>query len=155
MKVVEFDEKVIEEVFINAEGNLLSESSVQWFKFDKNIKCLNLLEILDSVRNNAIVYCIWVRSLQGEVTPVYIGHSSSKLSRQRIKNHFIKKDPRTGSQLENVIERLKQGEHVGLSFLKIEPDYMRKPFEEWLISRNSEKLIWNKHGKINLKDPII
>jgi len=27
---------------------------------------------------------------------------------------------------------------------------MRKPLEEWLISRNSEKLKWNIHGKNKL-----
>ena len=83
-------------------------------------------------------------------SPIYIGHSSSSLAKQRLTNHFIKKDPRTGSQLERVKLAVLDDKQIGISFLKIEPDYMRKPLEEWLILRNREKLIWNIHGKRNL-----
>lgn len=93
-----------------------------------------------------MVYCIWI-SESLKPRPVYIGHSSASLSRQRLINHFIKKDPRTGSQLDKVKQAVSEGNQIGLSFLRIEPEYMRKPLEEWLIARNSEKLVWNIHGK--------
>lgn len=146
MKIIEFDREGLEKVFLEAQNFLLSDSNVMWFKFDSSLNCLNHLEILDLVKNTAIVYCIWVSRL-GKIIPVYVGHSTSKYSKQRITNHFIKKDPRTGSQLERIFEEINMGNQVGLSFLKIEPDYMRKPFEEWLISMNSRKLVWNKRGK--------
>ncbi|WP_194777140.1 hypothetical protein [Pararhodonellum marinum] len=146
MKIVEFDRKQLEGIFRMAESNLLSETNIRWLSYDVDFICLNRLDLFDLVKNEAIVYCIWV-SNGAQSIPVYIGHSTSKLSRQRITNHFIKKDPRTGSQLERIKVAVMEGKQVGLSFLKIEPDYMRKPLEEWMISRNREKLIWNIHGK--------
>lgn len=146
MEVVEFNRDLLEDIFKEAESNLLSETNIRWFSYDIDFICQNRIDLIDLVKNEAIVYCIWI-SNGSQASPVYIGHSSSKLSRQRITNHFVKKNPRTGSQLERIKVVLLEGRKVGFSFLKIEPDYMRKPLEEWLILRNREKLIWNIHGK--------
>jgi hypothetical protein len=146
MEEFEFDRERIEEIFRRAEARLFSERNIKWLKYDKPFICQNRSEVIDWVKNVPIVYCIWI--LDGlQSKPIYIGHSSSWLSKQRLTNHFIKKDPRTGSQLERVKLAVLDDKQIGVSFLKIEPDYMRKPLEEWLILRNREKLIWNIHGK--------
>ncbi|MEX2512350.1 MAG: hypothetical protein WD398_05550 [Cyclobacteriaceae bacterium] len=149
MELIKFDREELEEIFERAGKTLFSESKILWLKYDKAFLCQNSLDILNLVKNSAIVYCIWISDGSHPI-PIYVGHSSSKLARQRITNHFIKKDPRTGSQLEKIITAVIDGNKVGLTFLKIEPDYMRKPMEEWLISKHREKLDWNIHGRNNL-----
>lgn len=150
MKHIEFNREQIEEIFHSAESSLFSESSICWLTYDNPFNCLNTSEVISLVQNAPIVYCIWISDGLLPKT-VYVGHSSASLSRQRLINHFIRKDPRTGSQLERVKQAFSNAMLIGVSFLKIEPDYMRKPLEEWLISRNSERLVWNVHGKRKIK----
>jgi hypothetical protein len=146
MEKFEFDRIQIEEIFKKAESSLLNDKNIHWLTYEASLTCLNSSEIISKVQRIPIVYCIWIWD-GSEPTPFYVGHSSASLSRQRLINHFVKKDPRTGSQLERVKQAVSEGKQIGVSFLKIEPDYMRKPLEEWLILRNREKLIWNIHGK--------
>jgi hypothetical protein len=150
MEKVTFDRDQIEEVFKRAESSLFSESNMLWIAYETPFTCRNCPEVIDQVHNVPIVYCIWISDGSGP-KPVYVGHSSASLSRQRLINHFIKKNPRTGSQLDRVMKAVSEGKLVGISFLSIEPDYMRKPLEEWLIARNSDKLIWNIHGKRKIR----
>lgn len=96
MEGFRFDVKQAEEIFRRAEKSLFSESNIQWLKYDIPFFCQNSTEILGLVTNAAIVYCIWM-SDGLHPTPIYVGHSSSSLAKQRLTNHFIKKDPRTGS----------------------------------------------------------
>lgn len=42
---------------------------------------------------------------------------------------------------------LKNKEKVAVSYLVIDPHYMRKALEDWLIAKHCDKLIWNKAGK--------
>lgn len=146
MNQIEFDREQIEEIFINAESSLFSESSIYWLNYEEPFSCLNGTEVFNQVDNVPIVYCIWI-SDGSQSKSVYVGHSSASLTKQRLTNHFIKKDPRTGSQLDKVKQCISEGLQIGISFLRIEPDYMRKPLEEWLILRNREKLVWNIQGK--------
>lgn len=149
MQRIEFDREQIEVVFRNAESDLFSENEIHWLTYEEPFVCLNGSEVISLVQKAPIVYCIWISNgLQPK--PVYIGHSSASFSKQRLINHFIKKDPRTGSQLERVKQAVSGALQIGVSFLRIEPDYMRKPLEDWLITRNRDKLIWNIHGKRNL-----
>jgi hypothetical protein len=150
MKHIEFDREEIEGIFISAEGSLFLESNIHWFNYELPFTCRNRSEVIDQVHNIPIVYCIWV-SDGSEPRPIYVGHSSASYSKQRFTNHFIKKHEKTGAQLEKLIKAVSEGKRIGVSFLKIEPDYMRKPLEEWLILRNREKLIWNIHGKRKIK----
>ncbi|MFD2200190.1 hypothetical protein [Shivajiella indica] len=147
MKNIEFDREEIEGIFHSAESSLFSESSIHWLNYDLPFTCMNISEVIDQVKNLPIVYCIWI-SDGLEPRPIYVEHSSASLSRQRLFNHFVDKHVKTGAKLEKVKEALLNGKRIGISFLRIEPDYMRKPLEEWLISRNSDKLVWNIHGKL-------
>jgi len=150
MERIEFDREQIEEIFRRDESSLFSENEIHWLTYEDTFVCLNGSEVISLVQKAPIVYCIWI-SNGLRPKPVYIGHSSASISKQRLINHFIKKDPRTGSQLERVKRAVSGALQIGVSFFRIEPDYMRKPLEEWLISRNSDKLVWNIHGKHKLK----
>jgi hypothetical protein len=146
MERIEFDRSKLEDTFKMAENSLFSEPNIHWLQYEKPFICQNQVEVFDLIKNVAIVYCIWI-SDGLHLKPIYIGHSSAILAKQRLTNHFIKKHVRTGAQLERIQEAVLEGKKIGISFLKIEPDYMRKPLEEWLILRNREKLTWNIHGK--------
>ena len=150
MQLIEFDREKIEEIFGRAESSLFSESNIRWLNYEEPFTCLNASEVIYQVQNVPMVYCIWITD-GSQPKPVYVGHSSASLSRQRLTNHFVKKHKKTGAQLEKVEKAVIDGCQIGLSFLRIEPDYMRKPLEEWLISMNSDKLVWNIHGKRKLK----
>lgn len=150
MKHIEFNREQIEEIFHSAESNLFSESNILWLTYEAPFNFLNSSKVINQVHRVPMVYCIWI-SDGLKPMPVYVGHSSSSYSKQRLTNHFLKKHEKTGAQLEKVEKAVNNGYHIGLSFLRIDPDYMRKPLEEWLISRNSEKLVWNIHGKRKLR----
>jgi hypothetical protein len=89
MKLIEFDREKIEGVFLSAENILFSESNIQWLLYDKPLTCLNGSEVIDLVHKVPIVYCIWI-SGGLKPSPVYVGHSSASLSKQRLTNHFVK-----------------------------------------------------------------
>jgi len=144
-----FDRDQIEEVFKKAESSLFSDRNIHWLTYELPFSFRNSSEVIDAVHKIPIVYCIWI-SDGSEPVPVYVGHSSASLSRRRLINHFVDKHDKTGAQLKKVQEAVSDGKQIGISFLKIDPDYMRKPLEEWLISRNSGKLVWNIHGKRKL-----
>lgn len=147
MKKVEFDNQQLENIFSIAEELLFAQNNIRWLNYNPSFTCSNKAEIINYVRNIPIVYCIWVLDASGP-KPMYVGHSSSKYAKQRLTNHFIKKDPRTGSQLESIRQAVINGNKIGISYIDIRPDYMRKPVEDWIISKYREQLVWNNHGKI-------
>lgn len=149
MERIEFDQEQIEKIFKRAEINLFSESIFHWLSYEMPFNCLNGKEVINQVYKVPMVYCIWI-SDGSPPRPVYVGQSSSSYSRQRLINHFLRKHKKTGAQLEKVMKAVENGNKIGVSFLRIEPPYMRKPFEDWLISNNRDKLIWNIHGKRKL-----
>lgn len=89
------------------------------------------------------VYAIWVQSQTG-IEVCYVGHTDGKYARTRIRNHFIHKDPRTGSQLANVNVALAQGSRVGVSFVAIDPPALRLYIENLLI--RAKNPLWNIKG---------
>lgn len=105
---------------------------------------------LKSLRNRANLYCIYIR-LPGEDDswrPVYVGERKSIGLRDRITQHLINKNHRTGSMLEGVKMAVASGQQIGLSFVKVEPESLRLYVEEHIISacKRENKLPWNSHG---------
>lgn len=106
-------------------------------------------QIIDSVAGSSVVYAIWVRTPStGEPTLRYIGHVVGVGARTRMINHFVRKDPRTGAQLENVRTALAAGYEVGVSFVAIDPPEVRLYVEEMLIQKLVGDDYWNKKSSL-------
>lgn len=120
--------------------------SLQHWPIDE-IKAAND-ELLKTLRHRANVYAIFVCDPARKEAwhPVYVGERKSGGLRDRITQHLVAKDPRTGSMLEAIQTAVSSGKEIGLSFLKVQPESLRLYVEEAIISRNKENLPWNKHG---------
>jgi hypothetical protein len=111
--------------------------------------------LLSKLRSNANLYTIYERkSKVDKWLPVYVGERKSVGMRERITQHLINKNLKTGSKLEEVKEIVRTGGKIGVSFIKIEPESLRLYVEEYIINNSSKEnlnLEWNKHGKCNTK----
>jgi hypothetical protein len=104
-------------------------------------------QILKSVSGKFGVYALFEKNKSKVWDVKYIGHTNAKYARQRIRNHLIKKDVRTGAQLSSIQNSVLIGNKIGISFLEIHPGYLRHVVEELLIHKYSERLAWNERGK--------
>lgn len=150
MGTVQFDRQGIEDVFYKAENILLDTknlSVIKYFDFDHTTFDANNQELLNAIAGQPIVYCIWTGTSQSTLSPKYIGHAGSKISRQRVRAHLTKKNKATGAQLDRIKKVLKEKNCIGISTVTIEPAYMRKALEDWLIDKHSEILEWNAVGR--------
>ncbi len=118
-------------------------SSKKWLV--KEIKEKNK-NILSALKNNANVYAILSRERGSKWQRNYVGQRKSEGIRERIIQHLITKDHRTGSVLNKVKEVVSLNNEVGLSFIKVEPDSLRLFVEEVIIANNKQQLRWNIHG---------
>lgn len=75
----------------------------------------------------------------------YIGKTTRKLARQRLRNHLFKKHDGTGAKLEKVKLHVKSGGSVKISWVSIEPESLRNWAEEELISSHAEA-DWNREN---------
>lgn len=107
-------------------------------------------EFLGTLRHRANIYALFVRGKEADQPwqPVYVGERKSNGLRERITQHLIHKDHRTGSMLEAVKTAVHAGKHVGLAFVKVEPESLRLYVEETIIAKakRAGKLPWNTHG---------
>jgi len=74
----------------------------------------------------------------------YIGQRKSTNIRQRLKEHLIRKHPKTGSKLDKVNNELAKGNQIGIKLITIIPDELRLYYEGKLLSCLSD-LDWNIH----------
>lgn len=103
-------------------------------------------ELLCAVSGKANVYAIFTAQKDSKKFSLrYIGKTTRKLARQRIRNHLIKKDERTGAKLDNVVAHVQSGGSVRLSWVRIEPESLRNYVEEELINRHREA-DWNREN---------
>lgn len=75
----------------------------------------------------------------------YIGKTTRKLARQRLRNHLIKKHEKTGAKLDNVKESVLRGCKLKVSFISVTPESLRNYVEEELINRNPNAT-WNREN---------
>lgn len=107
--------------------------------------------ILKMVAGNANVYAIFVRQSGAESYQLrYIGKTTNRLARQRIRNHLIAKHDKTGSVLDKVKEVVKARGAISISWVKVEPESLRNYLEEELIKRHPEAY-WNRENQSRLK----
>jgi hypothetical protein len=137
--------------FVRAvKSDLFAETRIMYFEIAEGAHQIEETElnknILNSIGGKSGVYAIWVKK-ETEVSIRYIGHTDGKTSRQRIRNHFITKHDRTGAQLENVKEAIKEKCQVGLTFVEIDPPSLRLYVEMILINENYDHCHWNIKSK--------
>lgn len=102
--------------------------------------------LLNMVSGEANVYAIFTAPKNSDIFSLrYIGKTTRKLARQRIRNHLIKKNERTGAKLNNIISHIRSRGSVKLSWVKIEPESLRNYVEEELIKRHKEAN-WNREN---------
>jgi hypothetical protein len=102
--------------------------------------------ILNELSGSANVYAIFTATSNSEQFALrYIGKTTKKLARQRIRNHLIKKHERTGAKLREVEQLIKAGGRIAISWVGIEPESLRNYIEEELIRRypNAD---WNREN---------
>lgn len=156
--VFKIDEEILNELINNCENQLLNVVPKE-FKYpkieDKNIQDFNSYspkilkenkELLDKLNNQANVYAIHIKETENSNWKVvYIGQRKSKNLRSRIVQHLVKKSSSTGSKLNEIINIVKEGGNIGISFILVKPEPLRMYVEETLIQRHSENLNWNIH----------
>ena len=101
-------------------------------------------KLLDAAYGSANVYAIFTAPKNSTTFSLkYIGKTTRKLARQRIRNHLIKKHEKTGAKLKHVMDHVLSGGSVKISWITIEPESLRNYIEE--------ELIYIKQKKINPK----
>lgn len=103
-------------------------------------------ELLSKISGTANVYMLFT-AVKGSSTYKlrYIGKTTQKLARPRLRNHLFKKNARTGAKLLSVMAHVKSGGSVMLSWITIEPESLRNWAEEELISLHPEA-DWNREN---------
>ncbi len=103
-------------------------------------------KMLAKVSGKANVYMLFTAEKDSEDYRLrYIGKTTQKLARQRIRNHLFKKHADTGAKLDNIIQHVQSGGSVKISWVSIEPESLRNWAEEELISCHPEA-DWNREN---------
>lgn len=139
------------------EQELLNPANVRYFEISsdqphEHQMSVSNVERLSSVAARPGVYAIWVQQ-ETAVAPQYIGQTAGKTARTRLINHFFKKHPRTGSQLNNVKAAVASGHKVGFTYVALNPPLIRLYVEVALITRHHQLCVWNIQGKLRQKLP--
>ncbi|HIF9178603.1 TPA: hypothetical protein ACX6QN_003447 [Photobacterium damselae] len=140
-----FSEKPIEFNYPNELVGVPIDDPI-WEEKAEEIKILNNDRILKNLRNKANIYAIFTLDTDKSWKAMYCGQRKAVNMRDRITEHFIVKDERINSKLAEVRQAVSDGKKVGLRFIYIPRDAIRKFVEEELISRNKDNLPWNCHS---------
>ncbi|NMF90997.1 GIY-YIG nuclease family protein [Aromatoleum petrolei] len=144
----------LEEFLTDVEAALLSEEARTPVKYSPhNIAPWNAAQIdaenqglLNSVSGAANVYAIFTAPKNtNEFTLRYIGKTTKKLARQRIRNHLITKNEKTGAKLWKIISHVQAGGAVKISWVSVEPESLRNYIEEELINLH-KGADWNREN---------
>lgn len=105
-------------------------------------------DFLESLRHSGNVYALFVRAPTkgAQWVPVYVGQRKSIGLRDRITQHLIDKDEKTGSMLKAIKIAVAAGSSIGVSFIKVQPESLRLYVEETIIAKHKATLQWNTHG---------
>jgi hypothetical protein len=105
-------------------------------------------EFLSTLRNAGNVYALFVAD-RPESSPWilrYVGERKSNGLRQRLTEHLIKKNAKTGSKLPEIQQSVSDGKRIAVSFIKVAPEALRLYVEETIIAKHKDALPWNTHG---------
>jgi hypothetical protein len=101
---------------------------------------------LKSLRGKGNVYALYTRRGEEPWKVVYVGQRKSEGLRERITQHLICKDGRTGSMLEAVKAAVSDGRQIAFSFILVSPESLRLYVEEAILVKRKATLPWNTHG---------
>jgi hypothetical protein len=105
----------------------------------------NLKLILSKLKFTPNIYAIYVKEKKSKAWCIkYIGQRKATEFQNRMREHFSKHHEKTGSQLKHINGAIKDGKDIGVKFLGVQPDGLRKYYEEELINHFSKDLEWNK-----------
>lgn len=144
----------LERFLKDVESALLKEEARKLVNYSKkNISPWNADQIdadnqdlLNSVSGSANIYAIFTAPKNSNnFTLRYIGKTTKKLARQRIRNHLITKNEKTGAKLWKIISHVQAGGSVKLSWVSIETESLRNYVEEELIHQHKEAN-WNREN---------
>ncbi|MCB0745890.1 MAG: GIY-YIG nuclease family protein [Ignavibacteriae bacterium] len=126
------------EITVNIKTSI--EEAIRIVNEDSNFILYSESSIVGEKRFGYIyfIYC-FVKEKEGEI--VYIGKSKGHLLKERLKNHFQKKHPKTGSKLAIIQNEIAKGNKLKLKLLKVTPESFRNTLEEELISHF--RPLWN------------
>jgi hypothetical protein len=143
------------EIFLSGvEAALLREENLSLVAYPKESVSPWIAEQLDAANQNILhavsgaanIYAIFTAPKDSETFSLrYIGKTTKKLARQRIRNHLIKKNENTGAKLQNIAANIRSGGQVKISWLGVEPESLRNYVEEELIRRHQEA-DWNREN---------
>jgi hypothetical protein len=146
--------ETLERFLESVEAALLREESMSLVSYPQNsispwnadqLDAANQ-KILDAVSGTANVYAILTAPKNSNSFSLrYIGKTTSKLARQRVRNHLIKNHEKTGAKFQYVKTHVLSGGKVKISWLKIEPESLRNYLEEELIKKHKEA-DWNREN---------
>lgn len=103
-------------------------------------------ELLTKVSGSANIYALFISQLNSSNYELkYIGKTTQKLARQRLRNHLIHKHAKTGAKLNNVRSAIEKGAKCKIAFVSLKPESLRNYVEEELINRNSNST-WNREN---------
>ena len=158
---ITFNDEDLKNIFSEIEEFLFNPSNIYEIKYEnKNNTKLNYTknnqDFINAIKGKkSAVYCIWLKQ-EGvaKFDPVYVGravgHDKASPS-DRMRAHLSSKGGTTKSCLEKVQKEVEHGGTIGVTFVKIEPSYMRAAVEGYLIctsvSRNEKSLPWNDHDR--------
>lgn len=104
----------------------------------------NLKNVILQLPFKPNIYAFYVKSKDSKVWELkYIGQRNSISFQDRMREHFSKHHEKTGSKLKFVNESIKGKKEIGVKLLSVQPEGLRKYYEEELISHFCETLEWN------------
>lgn len=121
--------------------NIISKQIEECIAFIADTNNLLTFDTITNIKNSGFVYCIYIVCEKQIPKLVYIGKSKGHLFKNRIRNHFINKNERTGAKLDLIIQERLDGNEIKIKYIITEPESYRNMLEEELI--NHFKPIWN------------
>lgn len=104
----------------------------------------NLKKILSELKFTPNIYAFYIKDKKSKDWHLkYIGQRNSKEFNNRMREHFSKHHEKTGSKLKKINTAIKEGKDIGVKFLGVQPEGLRKYYEEELINHFCEELEWN------------
>lgn len=105
-------------------------------------------DLLAKLSGSANLYAIFTAGRGAKAHRLrYLGKTTRRLARQRIRNHLFCKHEKTGSKLAQVVAHACEGGTLEIAWVSVWPESLRNYLEEELIDRHPEA-DWNKGKKI-------
>ena len=102
-------------------------------------------DLLSRLSGAGNLYAIFVGE-GGRWTAMYVGQRKRDKLGERIRQHLVKQSENTSSKLSQVRCAVANGKKIGISYVLIEPECLRRFVEESIIAtRTAGELSWNKH----------